>query len=53
MLSEIERNRVLDDIKKIMQDKKMYINEKRYWIEIIKVMAENGYYEECESVILY
>lgn len=40
------KDNAIMDIFIIVKDKKMYINEKRYKIEVIKKLYELGYYED-------
>lgn len=46
----MEKERAREDIIKIMQDRKMYVNEKMLQMKVVMNMYKLDYYKENESI---
>jgi hypothetical protein len=46
------RTRAIYDIRQVLQDKKMYINEKNLYIKSIDLLCRVGYYSNHKSILV-
>lgn len=47
---EKERGKAIRDMFRVMHDKQMFINEKRYLTETINHLLKLGYYEKFDTI---
>lgn len=45
-----ERARAIKDLEDIAKNTKMYINEKKFWVNFVNTMYEMGYYENNSTI---
>ena len=47
---DIQINRALADLERVLTDEKMYINQKGYYQKCIDLLFKYGYYKDNESI---